>query len=199
MPTMAEEVRSPAQSRGATRSGRRTLTFLAAVVIAPVIASYTAYYVFPREARTNYGELLATGPAPALAGTRVDGQPFALPQLRGKWVLIVNAPGGCDAHCVQALYATRQARTMQGREMDRVQRLWLGTGDRAPEPALIAQHADLLLVHVSREALAGLPAGVDRIYLIDPLGNLVLAFPGDPDIGKVGRDLERVLRASRIG
>ena len=33
-----------------------------------------------------------------------------------------------------------------------------------------------------REALAGLPAGADRLYLIDPLGNLVLAFPRDPDL-----------------
>jgi hypothetical protein len=196
---MSEEVRPPAPTRTATRSGRRTLLLLALVVIAPVVASYTAYYVVPREARTNYGELLATGPAPALVGTRVDGRPFALSQLRGKWVLIVNAPGGCDAQCAQALHATRQARTIQGREMERVQRVWLSTGDVAPDATLLAQHPDLMVARVSREALAGLPAGVDRIYLIDPLGNLVLAFPSDPDIGKVGKDLERVLRASRIG
>jgi hypothetical protein len=158
-----------------------------------------AYYLIPREARTNYGELLATVPAPDLTGARTDGQNFALSQLRGKWVLIVNAPGGCDARCTQALHATRQARTMQGRERERVQRVWLVTDDAAPDPALLAQHPDLQLARVAPAGLARLPSGADRIYLVDPLGNLVLAFPGEPDIGKVAKDIERVLRASRIG
>jgi len=179
--------------------GRRTLLLLAVVSIAPVIASYSAYYFFPREQRTNYGELLATAPAPALAGTRLDGRPLALAQLRGKWVLMVAAPGGCDALCVQALHATRQARTIQGREKERVQRVWLVTDNAAPDPALLALHPDLEVVRVSGEALGPLPAGMDRIYLVDPLGNLVLAFPRDPDIKRVAKDIERVLRASRIG
>ena len=48
-------------------------------------------------------------------------------------------------------------------------------------------------------ALANWPAGPQRIYLVDPLGNLVLAWPREPDIKKVGKDIERLLRASRIG
>lgn len=189
----------PAQLPTSRAKERRTLLLLAAVVIAPVVASYSAYYFFPREQRTNYGELLATAPAPPLAGTRGDGQPFALAQLRGKWVLVINAPANCDAPCQQTLHATRQARTIQGREMERVLRVWLVSDDGTPDPALLAQHPDLLVARVARDALAGLPAGVDRVYLVDPLGNLVLAFPADPDIKKVARDIERLLRASRIG
>jgi hypothetical protein len=194
---MTDAVKPPI-SPAARAKGRRTLLLLALVVITPVIASYSAYYFFPREQRTNYGELLAT-PAPALAGTRADGQPFALSQLRGKWVLAAGAPGACDVACVGELHATRQARTIQGREMERVQRVWLVTDDVVPDPAVLAQHPDLLVARVPRSAAAALPAGADRIYLIDPLGNLVLAFPADPDIRKVAKDIERVLKASRIG
>jgi len=193
-----EPAKAP-MSPEARAKGRRTLLLLAAVVVAPVIASYSAYYLFPREQRTNYGELLATAPAPPLAGTRMDGQLFALAQLRGKWALVLGAPGACDANCARALHATRQARTIQGREMERVQRVWLVTDEAAPDPTLLAQHPDLLVARVSREALAGLPAGADRIYVIDPLGNLVLAFPPDPDIKRAAKDVERLLRASRIG
>ncbi len=178
--------------------GRRTLLLLAAVAIAPVVASYSAYYLFPREQRTNYGELLAV-PAPPLDGTRADGRPFALSELRGKWVLWVSAPGNCGTTCQRDLFATRQARTIQGREMERVQRVLLVTDDATPDAALLAQHPDLLVAHVRPEVLVRLPAGADRIYLVDPLGNLVLAFPGDPDIKRVAKDIERVLRASRIG
>ena len=193
--TVAAKPPIPPEARA---KGRRTLLLLALVVVAPVIASYSAYYFFPREQRTNYGELLAK-PAPALAGTRADGRPFALAQLKGKWVLAAGAPGACDASCAGALHATRQARTIQGREMERVQRVWLVTDDVVPDPALFTQHPDLLVVHVPRSSIAALPAGADRIYLIDPLGNLVLAFPADPDIRKVAKDIERVLKASRIG
>ena len=179
--------------------GRRTLLLLAFVAIAPVVASYTAYYLLPREKRTNYGELLPTVPAPDLAGVGADGQPFALSQLRGKWVLVVSAPGKCDAQCAQSLYATRQARTIQGREMERVQRLLLVTDADVPDPALLSQHPDLAVARVPRSALGSLPAGVERIYVIDPLGNFVLAFPADPDIKGTAKDVERLLKASRIG
>ena len=194
---MNEPAGSPQAQRNRAK-GRRTLLLLAAVAVAPVIASYSAYYFFPREQRTNYGELLPTAPAPPLPGTRADGTPFALAQLHGKWALIVSAPGGCDALCMRSLHATRQARTIQGREMERVQRVWLVTDNATPDPTLLAQHPDLLVVQVSRGARAGLP-GEDHICLVDPLGNLVLAFPGDPDIRKVAKDIERLLRASRIG
>jgi hypothetical protein len=189
----------PAGSADVRRKGRRTLLLLAAVVVAPVIASYAAYYLFPRDKRANYGELLPTRPAPPIDGKSMDGKPFALAQWRGKWVLTVAAPGTCDAGCARALYATRQARTMQGREMERVQRIWLVTDGAKPDPALVAQHPDLVIARVPAAALAGLPAGIARIYFVDPLGNLVLAFPSDPDIKRTAKDIERLLRASRIG
>ena len=44
-----------------------------------------------------------------------------------------------------------------------------------------------------------LPDGGRSLYLIDPLGNLVLRYPDDPDIKGIARDLTRLLKASRIG
>ena len=79
-----------------TRRSRRTLILLALVSVAPVIASYTAYYLLPRDKQANYGELLPTQPAPAVRGV-VDGKPFTLDDLRGKWVLVTAADGACDA------------------------------------------------------------------------------------------------------
>ena len=45
----------------------------------------------------------------------------------------------------------------------------------------------------------GRTLGSDRIYLFDPLGNLVLAYSRDPDIKALAKDLTRLLTASRIG
>ena len=107
------------------RKGKRTLLMIAAAVIAPVALSYGVYYLSPRGTFTNYGELLPTRPAPAISGTRADGSPFRIAQAQGRWTIVVASAGTCDVACAQQLYATRQARTMQGRERERIERLWL--------------------------------------------------------------------------
>jgi hypothetical protein len=193
---MADAPDAPPTTATAAK-GRRTLLLLAAIALAPIIASYAAYYLFPREKQVNYGELLPTGPAPTVAGTTLSGQPFSLAALRGKWLLVVLGPGACDGVCAQALHATRQARTIQNREQERVQRLWLVTDGAAPAPTRLAEHPELMVVRM--DPAAAFPAGARRIYLIDPLGNLVLAYPEDPDIKAMARDLTRLLTASRIG
>ena len=87
---------------------------------------------------------------------------------------------------------------MAGR-MDRVRRVWFVTDDTAPDPVLLAEHPDLVVVRDAKDALAKWPQGEEPIYLADPLGNMVLAWPRDPDIKKIAKDVERLLRASRIG
>ena len=178
---------------------RRTLLLLVAIGVVPMIASYAAYYFFPRESKTNYGTLLPTIPAPALDGTRVDGAPFRLDDLRGRWVLLMADGGGCDVPCQRKLYATRQARTMQGTEQERIVRLWVVIDDAPPDNAILTQHPRLIVARVSQVAVTALPGGAEAIYLIDPLGNLVLRYSDDPDIKGINRDLERLLRISRIG
>ena len=39
----------------------------------------------------------------------------------------------------------------------------------------------------------------DHIYLVDPLGNVVLRYPKDADPSRMKKDLERLLKVSRIG
>jgi len=39
----------------------------------------------------------------------------------------------------------------------------------------------------------------DAIYLIDPLGNIMMRFPSDLEPGKVLKDLKHLLKVSRIG
>ena len=186
-----------------TTRGRRTLILLALVCAAPVIASYAAYYWFHPAGRVNYGELLDVAPAREIVGTLPDGGKFRLSDYRGRWLFLAADAGPCEDACQRKLYATRQARTIQGREQDRVLRIWLQATD-APTPArdLLAQHPGLVVAKVQLSEWSGLPGAggaSQNIYLIDPLGNIVLRFPIDPDIKRMAKDLERLLRASRIG
>ena len=184
---------------GTNARTKRRLLLIGAIAIAPVVLSYAAFYAFPRDARVNYGTLLATRPLAPIVATQLDGSPFATADLRGRWLVLFVAPGRCDAACAEALYASRQARTIQNAERERVQRVWLIPDDGRPSPQLAGEHPDLAIAHVPASAVAGLPEGPERIYLIDPLGNFVLGWPSKPDIKAMARDLARLLRASRIG
>ena len=193
----------PAPDAPARRRGRRTLALLALVCIAPVVASYVAYYWLRPAAQVNYGELLGAAPAPEIAGLDGAGAPLRLAALRGRWVLLLADAAGCDVRCQRKLYTTRQAQTMQGAERERVVRVWLLPAD-APAPAaeLLAQHPGMIVIRSDAQqwdALPGPGGAVANIYLLDPLGNLVLRYPADPDIKRLAKDLERLLRASRIG
>ena len=193
---MARTVTHPPEAQRARV--RRRLLLIALIGLAPVVASYLAYYFWPRDARVNYGALHAEA-APELRGRTLDGRAFALADLRGKWVVLMAASGRCDERCEHALYAGRQARTIQNADIDRIARVWLVTDEAVPPPALLAEHPDLLAVRVDAGAVARLPDRGQGLALVDPLGNVVLTWPADPDIKAMARDISRLLRASRIG
>jgi hypothetical protein len=183
--------------------GRRTLLLLTLVALSPIVASYVAYYWFAPTKRVNYGELLDPRPAPAVAGELADGKSFALAELRGKWVLLVVSGPGCGDACRRALHATRVARAIQGRQQGRVVRAWLQPAAAPPPPAeLLAGHPGLVAACAAPIELTRLPidaGGAAGILLLDPHGNLVLRYGDDPDIERLAKDLERLLRASQIG
>jgi hypothetical protein len=188
-----------AKDDGRRARGGRIVLLIGAIAAAPVILATVFYYLLPREARNNYGELLPTQPVASIEGTHADGGPFKMEDVRGRWAIVMAAGGECAPPCERMLYATRQARTMQNAEDRRVVRVWLVTNAARPRDALLAEHPGLVVVRASPEAVGALPRGAQAILLVDPLGNQVLAWPADPDIKALARDLARLLKASRIG
>jgi cytochrome oxidase Cu insertion factor (SCO1/SenC/PrrC family) len=189
-------------SNGALRSNR-TLWLIVALTAAPVAASYLLYYFWTPTRTVNYGELIEPRPLPDSPLALADGTAFQLSRLRGKWVLVSLDSGRCDARCDRKLLYMRQLRLTQGKEMERVERAWLIMDDAAPRPEAAAPYAGTWVV---RAAGTGLPerfpaegAATDHIYVIDPLGNLMMRFPRDPDPSRMIKDLSRLLKASRIG
>ena len=111
--------------------------------------------------------------------------------------------GNCEARCREKLYAMRQIRLAQGKDMVRLERLWLLSDDSRPAPDLLAEYEGTLVVRAAgSEALAALPAPADstaHLYVVDPRGNLMMRFPEKPDPTRMIKDLQRLLRPSRIG
>jgi len=186
-------------------NSKRPLIWIAILSIAPFVASSAFYFWMKPNAQINYGTLLPPRPPLDAAGLHgLAGEPLAGNPLRGKWTLLTVDAAACAEACAKKLYATRQARTMQGKERERVVRLWLVAGGGSPPAELAPAHPDLQIGRADSgwlAALSGAPASSqeDGIFLVDPLGNLVLRYPADPDIKKLNKDLARLLYASRIG
>ncbi|GBU15186.1 hypothetical protein AwPolaro_05640 [Polaromonas sp.] len=191
---------------GELRSGRWKMILVLLVCASPVIASYFTYYVIRPDGRRNFGELInPQRPLPPLATHTLDGQASTLSALKGQWLLLSVAGGACDTHCEQNLYFQRQLRESLGREKDRLDRVWLVNDDAPVAPALQPALALSTVLRVAPAELAQWlePAAdkplQDHLYVVDPLGNLMMRFPADMDAAaaaKAKTDLERLLRAS---
>jgi cytochrome oxidase Cu insertion factor (SCO1/SenC/PrrC family) len=194
---------SDAAPNRASRASRASLWLIIAVAVAPVAASYLVYYFWPPQRTVNHGELIAPRQLPDSPLALLDGAPFRFSQLKGRWVLVSVDSGRCDAGCERKLLYMRQLRLTQGQHMDRVERAWLVSDDVAPRAEVIALYRGTWLVRAAgAELLKLFPAqgsAADHIYVVDPLGNLMLRFPRDPDPGRMVKDLARLLKASRTG
>ena len=188
-----------------TSRARLKLLLVLLVCAAPVIASYFTYYVSRPDGRVNYADLIEPQqPVSDLAIAQLDGASETMAAQRGKWVMVVLGSPSCDAACTTALYNIRQVRLTTGRERGRVERLWLLTEPGDPDPALIAQHEGLIVRRIAPEQAARFAPAAggrasDHVYLVDPLGNLMMRFPAQPDPSRMKKDLNKLLRASRIG
>ena len=202
LPAAADAVASAQR----TRHGRWKMLSVLLVCAAPVIASYFTYYVIRPEGRHNYGELIDPQlTQPDRVATELDGQAVPLASLNGQWLLVSVAGGACDAACQNHLYLQRQLRESLGKEKDRLDWVWLVTDD-APVPAALQpalQKATVL--RLDAEALNAwlVPAAgqqlADHLYVVDPMGNMMMRFPAAMDAAgaaKAKRDVGRLLRAS---
>jgi cytochrome oxidase Cu insertion factor (SCO1/SenC/PrrC family) len=181
---------------------RASLWLIIALAAAPGAASYLVYYFWPPERTVNYGELIEPLRLPDLPLALADGSPFRLSQLRGKWLLVTMDAARCDASCDRKLLYLRQLRLTQGKDRERIERVWLITDGAAPRAGALAAYEGTWPVRAGGDVLRLFPARdgpANHIYVIDPLGNLMMRFPPDPDPRGMVKDLQRLLRASRVG
>jgi hypothetical protein len=198
------------------RRQRRSLIGLALLFFAPLGLSFYLYYSpagWRPGNRVNHGDLIdPPRPLPELTlpnARGADGAGHPGLTLKGRWTLLYVGAGNCTALCRSQLYVTRQVRIALNRDMDRVQRVFIASGECCDWQFIEAQHPDLMTVRAAANAvpLLGLlpsfngiaPAAADRIYLIDPLGNLMMSYaPGAQPKGLL-TDLKRLLGLSHVG
>ncbi len=198
----------PGEAAGSVLSGRLKLLAILLACSLPVLVAYFVFYVVRPQGEAGFGELITpVRPVPQAQASGLDGAKVPLPSLKAQWLLVKVDGGACVQDCQKQLTVLRQFRLMLGKDMDRMDWLWLINDQAAVDPKLAAslKHDSATVLRVDADTLnTWLPAPVgqaqqDFIYVVDPMGNTMMRFPSRLDsaaAAKAKRDMERLLRAS---
>ncbi len=197
------------------KRNRISLLLVFAMFAAPVVTAWLLFFVFPQwvpVSSSNHGTLIKpVRPLPAFHLQTTGGKTIGADILQGEWTFVYLHRGPCAKNCVEQLYKMRQIRLTQGKNIDRVQRLmlWDTQGVQRADLEALQQHfpgqitaivtpqASALLQSFATDGQVALDA--QRLYLVDPLGNLMMSYTVDDAPHGIIRDLERLLKYSGLG
>ena len=187
----------------AQRSFRINLVLIFAVFAVPLVAAYLSFYVWPPQGRLNYGELIEPKVLPDAPLLDAQGKDLPLSKLRGKWIMLTVDSADCGEPCHRKLYLMRQIRISMTKEMNRIERVMLSRGDAKLAADIAAKYPGM---HVLSGATVGLLKSLsadvnvaDYIFLIDPVGQVMMRYSKNPDATGIRRDLSRLLSVSQVG
>jgi len=208
-------VLSAGRQRGFLNS-RQALVLLGLLFMTPAFVAWVMHHSSEEgwrpEGTTNRGMLVHPAMPLTLPADMLVAGVSANDYLQGMWTLLYIGDTDCDDVCNNNLYKMRQINIAQNENMKRVQRLYLARGEglsgalgellqkEYPKMAVTLLSAtqaeqiapDFLIDGVSME-------GAERVYIVDPLGNLMMYYPADADPGGMLKDLKKLLKFSKIG
>ncbi len=166
-----------------TRKGRGRLQLIGIVAIAvvPLLLSYVLYQRAQEQGvwgTTNKGELLDPMPR---AADLADSQGEAI---AGRWWLVMVVADRCEATCAEAVPRLAALHVRLQKDAERVRRGVLGRAS---------------LADASFEKLRGELDLRPGVYIVDPLGNVVLRYEFEAAGGPIFDDLKKLLKVSQIG
>lgn len=180
---------------------------IGAAAIVPLVLSVLLYFqpAWFALGHSNHGRLLRP---PVKIKLVPLTRPFAASPLpadyfQGQWTMVYVGGPHCGAVCREALYVTRQIRLGMGRDIVRVQRLYVVRGDRVDAPQKLRRaHPDLTVAEAAgtagRRFAAQFTASADKesIYLVDSQGLLMMAYPVKAKPLGLLKDLRHLLQVN---
>lgn len=190
-------------------SGRKILLGLALIFVLPFTIAATLHLLNISPASRSYGDLMA--PPKALKFTTLhdtQGKDFSAQQWLKIWSVVMVDTTGCEAPCQAQAHLLKQVHTTLAKDAKRVQRVLLVPGHLQAEAfaSLQTQYPDLIILggadaetanFTSQFSVNGQVTG--NVYLVDPLGNLMMSYSKNQDPKGMQTDLKRLLKNSWAG
>jgi hypothetical protein len=194
------------------KSNRLPLVGLFFLFAAPLAAAFWVYYGtgWRPSGTTNHGTLIKpVRQLQVLAYGQPETRSAVEKLFTGKWSMVVVADGGCDQACRNVLVYARQTYVGLGRLGTRVQRILLVPSGCCDREYLDLDHPGLVIADLgggdaslaaARDPLLAAFSGDRRqIFIVDPLGNLMMAYDTQLDPKGLREDLKKLLDLSHIG
>ncbi|HEX4024724.1 MAG TPA: hypothetical protein VHX52_08480 [Steroidobacteraceae bacterium] len=190
--------RGPAGPTPPPPQRRAQLLLVALAFFGPVLLAIGLYYGsgWRPPGRSNHGVLI--DPPRALSSSL----------FHGKWSLVYVGSGACDADCRQTLHYMHQTHLGLGRLYDRVQPVFLVTGQCCDRAFLAHEYPRLTTVDTADPGAAAGPAllavfpperRATSIFIVDPRGNLMMRYDSRAAPEGLLDDLKKLLNLSSIG
>jgi cytochrome oxidase Cu insertion factor (SCO1/SenC/PrrC family) len=193
---------------------RLTVILMVLLFVVPVGAAIVLHSIdggWKPGRSVNFGELVT--PVRALDNLRLettDSKVFTEKDLQGVWTLFYIDSADCNEQCQENLYEIRQSRLGMGGEKERIQRVMLLTDTTKLDTMkpLLDEHYGMKVVTASNlpavlknfEFEKEVPASsAQRVYLIDPHGNLMMRYKAEQGPRDLVKDLGRLLKYSKQG
>jgi hypothetical protein len=204
----------PLQSRASeTPASRRPLIILMLLFVVPLSIAFLLYYgeLWRPASSTEHGDLIHPArPLPELALAKAEGGMTEPDLFRKRWSLVFIGDGRCNDRCRAALADMQRARELLGKDISRVQSVFLASEQCCALDYLRSTYPQLIAARLDSDHAAALAsffpeyAGVPlreagRIYIVDPLGNLMMSYPQDASGIGMYEDLKTLLKLSHIG
>ncbi len=204
------ETENPAQDAQLSKKNPYTIWFVIVAFVLPVVAAYVMFFTgFTPSAFTNKGELIQ--PVVDIeALVLVDDKNELLSRddiTQHKWHMIYLAGASCDQACNDALLKIRQVNKAVGKNAYRLRRLIIHQAK--PDAEFLAliekEFPNAKRLYADQQKLqAAMRTSITEmdendIYLMDPIGNIMMRFTQDMPGKWLIHDLNKLFKVSQIG
>ncbi|HZV62291.1 MAG TPA: hypothetical protein VFF75_07745 [Methylophilaceae bacterium] len=190
------------------RQGRRMLILLVFFFSVPMITVLLMHHYNWHPQTRSHGDLVSPPRAlhiPEKLMT-VQGVYVESEILKNKWSMVYVAQD-CAQLCEQRMHQLRQLHASLAKNINRVQRILIASSGNLK--GMHEQYPDVVILNHPESEVSALRAQFDmqdspaekgnRIYLVDPLGNLMMSFSDSVPLQDVRKDLTRLLAYSWAG
>lgn len=190
------------------RKGRLMVLVMLIFFLTPMVVVLVMYKLDWRPQGESLGELVVPARLLELPSglSKSDGVAVPAQFWREKWSM-VYVTHACELACKNKLHTMRQLHVSLYKDIPRMQRVLLTTS--TDTAVLLQRYPDLVILNQPASAVQALEtqfnqqseqaSETDRLYLVDPLGHLMMSYPATIAPASIRKDIVRLMKFAWAG
>ena len=190
------------------RRGRKVFMLMLVFFIVPILVVILMFKLNWKPSGASLGELVKP---PRLLNTpsmlrASDAKPLTSAMWKERWSIVYVA-ANCKEDCLNKLHDMRQLHVSLYKDIERTQRVLITSTQDVTN--IKRDYPDMLIVNQPLDSIAELSqqfqinneeaTTANRMYLVDPLGHLMMSYQPKVPLADVRKDITRLLRYSWAG